>query len=64
MEWIQGCKTIATWNEQRANIHGRRLGEIAKLCKQSGMDIGVMAELKTFSHGIKKFEIDRESVYL
>ena len=28
------------------------------------MDITCMTELKTFSHGIKKFEIDGESMYL
>ena len=31
-EWIKGSKTIATWNVQRANIHGSRFGEIVKLC--------------------------------
>ena len=63
-EWIKGNKTIATWNVQRANIHGRRFGEIVKLCKRSGMDITCMTELNTFSHGIKKYEIDGESMYL
>ena len=53
-----------TWNVQRANIHGGRFGEIIKLCKRSGMDITFVTELHTFSHGIKKFEIDGESMYL
>ena len=63
-EWVKGNKTIATWNVQRANIHGGRFGEIVKLCKRSGMDITFVTELSTFSHGIKKFEIDGESMYL
>ena len=59
-EWIKGNKTIATWNVQRANIHGRRFGEIAKLCKRRGLGITCMMELNTFNHGIKKFDIDGE----
>ena len=63
-EYLKGNKTITTWNVERANILGGRLGEIVKLCKRSGMDITFVTELSTFSHGIKKFEIDGESMYL
>ena len=62
--WAKGNKTIATWNVQRANIHGGRFGEIIKLCKWNGTDITFVTELNTFSHGIKKFETDGESMYL
>ena len=50
--------------EWRANIHGGRLGEIVKLCKWNRTDITFVTEFRTFSHGIKKFEIDEESMYL
>ena len=61
---MKGNKTIATWNVQRANIHGGRFGEIVKVCKRNGTDITFVTELNTFSHGIKKFETDGESMYL
>ena len=61
---MKGNQTIATWNVQRCNIHGGRFGEILKLCKRNGRDITFVTELDTFSHGIKKFEIDGESMYL
>ena len=60
----EGNKKIVMWNVLRTNIHGGRFGEIVKLCKRSGMDITFVTELNTFSHGIKKFEIDGESMYL
>ena len=63
-EWNKGNKTISTWNIQRPNIHGRKFGEIAKLCKRSGMDIIFMTELNTISHVVKKFEIYEDSMYL
>ena len=63
-ESVKGSKIIATWNVQRANIHGGRFRKIVKLCKRSGMDITFLTELHTFSHGIKKIEIDGESMYL
>ena len=62
-EWVKGNKTMATWNVQRATIHGSRFGEIVK-CKRNGTDITFITELNTFSHGIKKFETDGESMYL
>ena len=63
-EWVKGNKTNATWNVQRANIHGGRFGEIVKPCTRSEMDIAFVTELNTLNHGIKKYEIDRESMYL
>ena len=63
-DWVKGNKTIATWNVPGANIHGGRFGKIVKLYKQNGTDITFVTELNTFSHGIKKFETDGESMYL
>ena len=34
-----------------------------KLCKRNGTDITFATELNTFSNGIKRFEIDGESMY-
>jgi len=63
-EWVKGNKTIATWNVPRVNIHGGRFREIVKLSKRSGMGITFVSELNIFSHDIKKFDIDRDSMYL
>ena len=62
-DWVKGNKTIATWNVQRANIHEGKFGEIVKLCKRNGTDITFVTVLNTFSNGIKRFEINGESVY-
>jgi len=60
----QNNRNVECAEDQYTHIHGGRFGEIVKLCKRSGMDIAFLTELNTFSHGIKKFEIDGESMYL
>ena len=61
---MKGNKTIAKWNVQRTNIHGGRVVEVVNISKWSGMDTTLLTALSTFGHGIKKFEIDGESMYL
>ena len=45
-------------------MHGERFGVMVKICKRGGKDITFMTEPSTFNYGIKKFEIDGESMYL
>ena len=60
-EWGKGNKTIATWNVF-CTFQGQYTRKI--LHKRNGTHINFVTELITFSHGIKKFEIVGESMYL